>query len=660
MDSNNYESFSKESFYSKDIDRLHFAMNAAGIGVWEVDIATNKVIWDDRCRELFGLAKNNIISYEEAVRYIHPDDVDIVNEQVQAALRGENRGAYHATYRTIGADDGKLRWVNFTGTAYFDEVGKIVRFGGVAQDVTSSYNSQLKTVEFQRQIISLLEQSSVAIAINVRDGLRFTAANAFYAELVGRKPEDIIGKPLLEALPELKGKGFDDLLNGVLNTGIPYFANEKAVEVMRGGKKETVYVNFAYHPLNYEDGELSSLLTVVTDVTPQVMSRIRIEESEARFRSLVEDAPAAMFIFRGENMIIDTANTKALEMVSRTKDCIGKPLLDTIPEIKGSPIYKILEEVYRTGVAHHGQEVLVPLEQNGGIENRYFNFAFTPFLEGGKVIGVMDVATEVTEQVLARKKIEEVVASRTRELAEAIQALQNSNLELQRSNNNLEEFAHAASHDLKEPIRKIRFFTQQLKEKLYPQLEEKDQWSFSRIENATERMGLLIDDLLLYAHVSQRPLEMEQIDLNQKVRRVLEDLELDIAEKKAVIHLGELPVIRGFRRQMQQLFQNLISNALKYSKADVPPQIEITAEQCEEEGQSYHVIHVKDNGIGFPQEYADRIFQMFTRLHGRNEYSGTGVGLSIVRKVLEHHGGFIRVQSEPGIGTRFSIYLPVS
>ena len=140
----------------------------------------------------------------------------------------------------------------------------------------------------------------------------------------------------------------------------------------------------------------------------------------------------------------------------------------------------------------------------------------------------------------------------------------------------------------------------------------------------------------------------------------LEDLELDIAEKKATIHVGHLPVINGYRRQLQQVFQNLIGNALKYSKKDEPPVININSKEILEKGKPYHAISIQDNGIGFEQEFAEKIFQMFTRLHGRAEYVGTGVGLAIVKKVVENHNGFIRVESIPGKGSTFFVYLPVT
>ncbi|RYF80542.1 MAG: hypothetical protein EON98_13350, partial [Chitinophagaceae bacterium] len=288
------------------------------------------------------------------------------------------------------------------------------------------------------------------------------------------------------------------------------------------------------------------------------------------------------------------------------------------------------------------------------------NFVYEPYRDAvGNVIGVLVVTIDVTAQVLARRQIEEVVAQRTTELAAANESLLQINKELQRSNQNLEEFAHAASHDLKEPVRKIHFFTDQLKSQLSSHLQEAELRSFNRIEKASQRMGNLIDDLLLYSHVSQRPHQKEAVDLNQLLQNVLEDLDLDIEEKKAIIQVDHLPLINGYRRQLQQLFQNLLSNALKYSKEGVTPSIQITAEDSVENGQRFCIVSVMDNGIGFEQEHAEKIFQMFTRLHGKSEYSGTGVGLSIAKKVVENHGGVIKAESKLGEGSVFKIYLPI-
>ena len=242
--------------------------------------------------------------------------------------------------------------------------------------------------------------------------------------------------------------------------------------------------------------------------------------------------------------------------------------------------------------------------------------------------------------------------------------------DLKRSNAYLEEFAHAASHDLKEPIRKVRTFSDRLKTSLTGRMNDKETDLFERMQNATDRMTILVDDLLSYSHVSATPLQMEDVDLNEKLRFVLSDLEVQVEEKKAVIGIGPLPTVKGYRRQLQQLFQNLLGNALKYSKPGEPPQIRINSRTvtgadvpldlpAQQAGKRYYLIEVADNGIGFEQQYAHKIFGMFQRLHGRSEYAGTGVGLSIARKVVENHKGYIWAESEPGKGSSFKVLLPV-
>ncbi|MEO8583330.1 MAG: ATP-binding protein [Flavitalea sp.] len=241
--------------------------------------------------------------------------------------------------------------------------------------------------------------------------------------------------------------------------------------------------------------------------------------------------------------------------------------------------------------------------------------------------------------------------------------------ELERSNQSLEEFAHAASHDLKEPVRKILVFTDRLKNQLSARLNEQEVKTFGKIENATIRMGALIEDLLVYSHVTLLAHEMEEVNLNDKLNKVLEDLELDIEQKNALVIVETLPVIKGYRRQLQQLFQNLIGNALKYSRPDVPPVIIISAEKIKgaetgihsgiETNNQYYLIRVKDNGIGFKNSQSKLIFQMFQRLHNDSKYRGTGLGLSIAQKVVDNHHGKIMAEGEPGVGATFKVYLPV-
>jgi light-regulated signal transduction histidine kinase (bacteriophytochrome) len=240
--------------------------------------------------------------------------------------------------------------------------------------------------------------------------------------------------------------------------------------------------------------------------------------------------------------------------------------------------------------------------------------------------------------------------------------------DLKRSNQNLEEFAYAASHDLKEPMRKIQLFSNRLKDRLQDKLAQEDKNFFDRIMNATQRMNTLIDDLLMYSHVSRGVVIEEMVDLNQKVRLVLEDLELEIDEKEANVRVENLPTVKGHRKQLQQLFQNLISNAIKYSKPGVAPEVSISCRLVDgdetlhvlpgKENKRYYLIEVSDNGIGFEPDDAERIFNVFTRLHGMAEYKGTGVGLSIARKVAENHAGFLWAEGKPDGGASFKVMLP--
>jgi PAS domain S-box-containing protein len=242
--------------------------------------------------------------------------------------------------------------------------------------------------------------------------------------------------------------------------------------------------------------------------------------------------------------------------------------------------------------------------------------------------------------------------------------------ELKRSNRNLEDFAYAASHDLKEPIRKIHFFSDRLKNEIREKLTPEQIMLFEKLENATKRMRALVDDLLSYSQVNVKPATYERVDLNELLKLVQTDLELEIEEKEANIISAHLPVVEGYPRQLQQLFQNLLSNSLKYRNHELPLVIKIECSEikgadltvmltAEQKLKNYYLVSVCDNGIGFEQEKAEIIFHVFHRLHGNSEYRGTGVGLSIARKVAENHNGFIWAKSSPGQGARFELALPV-
>ena len=241
-------------------------------------------------------------------------------------------------------------------------------------------------------------------------------------------------------------------------------------------------------------------------------------------------------------------------------------------------------------------------------------------------------------------------------------------IDLERSNQNLEEFAYMASHDLQEPLRKIRIFTQILQERMSPVLQESARTYLDKINSAAIRMGALIKSLLDYSRLADKPVLFTQTDLNEMIRTVLNDLEISISRSDAIVVADKLPVVEAIPIQIVQLFTNLVSNALKFSCEGVPPQIHIKARELKpkdvisypslNQGLRYAEIVVSDNGIGFDPAFAEQIFGIFQRLHGQNQYEGTGIGLSICRKIVNNHNGLIFADSKKGEGTCFHVILP--
>lgn len=232
---------------------------------------------------------------------------------------------------------------------------------------------------------------------------------------------------------------------------------------------------------------------------------------------------------------------------------------------------------------------------------------------------------------------------------------------LQRSNQELQDFASVASHDLQEPLRKIQAFGDLLVREYGSVLPEPGQEYLKRMQNAAGRMQVLINDLLAFSRVTTKAQPFVPINLQRVVQEVLSDLEVKIQQVNGQVEVGDLPTIDADPLQMRQLFQNLLSNSLKFNRPDQPPLISLQARlvQAPTEAIELCEIWVQDNGIGFEEKYLDRIFTVFQRLHYRNEYEGTGVGLAICRKIAERHGGSITATSKLGEGATFIVTLPV-
>ncbi len=268
--------------------------------------------------------------------------------------------------------------------------------------------------------------------------------------------------------------------------------------------------------------------------------------------------------------------------------------------------------------------------------------------ERGAVVKMAGTGQDVTDTKLA----EDLLLRTTQELAQ-------KNKELERSNKELASFSYAASHDLQEPLRKIMLFVDRIQHKEQEHLSPAGKEYFSRIQFAAERMKMLIVNLLTYYSVNNTGQRFEETDLNQILQEAMKDFSEVIQQKGAVIESAPLPRLKVVPFQIRQLFANIISNSLKFSKKDNRPHVVINAELTHEDNRKYYHIYIHDNGIGFDPAYKEKIFDIFQRLHGQSEYTGTGIGLAICKKIIENHHGMISAHGEVGKGATFHVYLPV-
>jgi signal transduction histidine kinase len=310
---------------------------------------------------------------------------------------------------------------------------------------------------------------------------------------------------------------------------------------------------------------------------------------------------------------------------------------------------------FEQGVEFSGEARMKHIETQ---EYKYFLLKIIPILQNGVIIRWVGTFTDIHEQKMANELLEHKVALRTRELLD-------KNTELETTNHELQQFAWVVSHDLKEPLRKIQTFSHLIKDKYLSDNTEAVSY-LNRSINSSARMSRLISDLLDYSRLSVTA-NFQPTNLNALIEELLSDFEEIVREKKAEIRIDQLPVLDTIPSQIRQVFQNLIGNALKFSKEDVPPVISITSEIIpikdieaagSESGEFCRIV-ISDNGIGFDEKFLDRIFVIFQRLNNLNSYEGTGIGLAIAKKIMDKHNGLISAQSSENHGAQFILVLPL-
>lgn len=383
--------------------------------------------------------------------------------------------------------------------------------------------------------------------------------------------------------------------------------------------------------VRFQDG----LVITFDDITERKLADERIQHSESLYRSFAKNMPNSLIFLFDKELNCTLADGSAFDMLKlKREDFVNRKFYASF-----DPHYiELLLPRFEKTLA--GEESTLEVKMRG----KLFKVHNVPIRNtDGEIFAGMCVAQDITD-----------VKNYERELKQHIEELNNSNREL-------EQFAYVASHDLQEPLRKIRAFGDRLISKYMDVIGDDGRNYIERMQNASARMQKLIDDLLTFSRISRTQEPFEPVDLDKVVREVLSDLEIAIESKQVRVHLAPLPVIQARTGQLRQLFQNLISNAIKFGREDIPPEIRITCELLEGEKKADNrlKIIIRDNGIGFDDKYAEKIFIIFQRLHGKTEYEGTGIGLAICKRIIENHNGTIMAYSHPGDGATFEITLPL-
>lgn len=557
-------------------------------------------------------------------------------------------------------------YFDFTYSALRDENEVIYGVLILATDVTDRVLTIRKIAESEAKFKAVIYSAQAAMAVfKGRDELVVDIANDAFLKFVGRPPEQFIGLPLLESMPEMLGQASIGLMQEVFDTGIKMHHYGRQVNIVRDGELTKNYYNVSYTPLFDATGAVYAVLDIAIDVTETIKIQQAILEAEASLRGAIELADLATWTLDPITLkltysekLLDWFGIKDTEeelhfvidaLHIRDRERVQQSLYNALqPESNG-----IYEEEYTVINRITGRERILHAQGK-----TFFDAKGKPYIMRG-------TAQDITSQKKLQQTLEDEVRERTEALKTANKELEDMNVRLKNSNEELAQYAYVASHDLQEPLRKISMFSNLLKEKDSDNVHAA---TIDKIVRSSERMSLLIKDLLEFSRLLSPDTRFVRTNLNDIVRAVKSDFELLIEEKGAHIEIENLPIIEAVPLQMNQLFYNLIGNALKFVQAGVVPKITINCTKLDDNEVSEHVSHpvdvnyycftIADNGIGIDEQYKKQIFEVFKRLHARTEYSGSGIGLAICRRIVVNHGGAIYIKSALGKGTTFHIVLP--
>ncbi|QKZ14309.1 PAS domain-containing protein [Spirosoma sp. KUDC1026] len=611
------------------------------IGVWEFNPDTGLVRWDARCAALFGFSTNDDVSLQEVLKHVHPNDASRITEVAQQGMGNRTSSHFDLTYRTIGADDQRLRWVHFTGQAYYTPLGNIHHYGGMAQSVTREMETQRQIKQSEHRFRNLIENSPVAIAVVRGSAFIIDLVNPRMCTIYNRTQEELLGQPLFDVIPESANQGYEELLTAVMQTGKPFAGNELPVRIRRDGQLGLRYINLSYELLREIDGQVAGIIISGFDVTEQVLARQRVEDSEARLRRIFHHAPTAIGIFRGPNFIIELANPNLCTLWGRTEEqVLGKPLFEALPEARGQGFEELLTGVRTTGRSFVGTEVPILLKRNEQLEMVYFDFVYTPFPESNEQIErIIMTATDATKRRQVLQQVEQLLA-RERELNEM------------KSN-----FVTLASHEFRTPMGTILSSASLISSYNGVNEQDKRERHVQRIKSAIDNLTSLLTNFMSISQLDDLTFTRSPHRLNLRMfcSDIIEDIRPLLKPRQHITysHQEGQTIIELDDQLVKNILINLLTNASKYSAEGKT--IELTTAVQPDQLQ----IWVRDWGIGIPEVDKDKLFVNFFRARNAIHIQGTGLGLYIVKRYVDLLGGTISFTSQLDTGTVFFVQLPL-
>lgn len=549
-------------------------------------------------------------------------------------------------YRNGALED--VYWT-FSYSPVKGESGKVEGVLVVCTETTKSIQNLQKIQISEHRFSNLIRQAKIGIIVLEGEEMVVSLVNEAYGRIIGRQPHELLGKELFTIIPEVEHP-FRALLNNVRLTGEPLYLYDQPYVVFPGGEKIEGYLNVVYEPYREMDGPITGVMALVQDVTQQVINAKRVAETEASAQGTAERLELALaaaslgsfeLIFGTTEVACNDECRRQLGMPMRGAIFYEEILDKILPEDKAGKERSLAEAIEK----HIPYNAEYRVRWSDGTI-RWIRAAGNPvYNEKGEPVKMVGITIDITGEKLFTEELASQVNKRTQEL--------------QRSNDDLLQFAHVTSHDLKEPVRKIKIWTNRLQTELHTELSENGKFYLSRLQHATDRIQLMIDSILTFSSASSSNQVIDKVDLNDVLEQVETDLEIVIQDKKAVIRKEPLPVIEGAGILLYQLFYNLINNALKFTRPEVAPFITISTTTIQQGEENKVILTIADNGIGFNNKYKAKIFSAFTRLNSKDVFEGTGLGLALCQKIAERHGGEITSWGEEGKGASFTVTLPV-